>query len=268
MNRIDRAFRDARASRRALFSIYLCAGDPDLDTTRDLVLEFAHQGVDMVELGVPFSDPVADGPVIQNASQRALKAGTTLRKTLALVRQIRQTCPMPICLMTYYNPVHRYGEALLAEDAVLAGVDGLIIPDLIPEEAADLSRAARQHDLKTVFFVAPTSTDDRIRLADQASTGFIYCVSVTGITGARAGLPPDLADHLRRIRSLTTHPLVVGFGVSQATQVSWIASHADGVIVGSAMVRHIEDHLAGPRAALVQAAGRFAAELASGVRTS
>lgn len=266
MNRIDRKFQQARAEQRGVFSIYVCAGDPDLETTRELVVEFDRRGVDLVELGVPFSDPVADGPVIQNATQRALAGGTTLRKTLDLVRQIRPESEIPICLMTYYNPVFRFGVARLVEEAVAAGADGLIVPDLTPEEAGDLVAEARPRDCKTVFFIAPTSTEARIRQAHAISTGFIYCVSVTGITGERDELPAELTASLRRFRALTDKPLVVGFGVSTRAQVSLLCRHADGVIVGSAIVRRIEQHLEQPRAVLVRKVGDAAADLAAGVR--
>lgn len=266
MNRIDRKFQQAKEEGRAVFSIYLCAGDPDLETTRDLVVEFDRLGVDMVELGVPFSDPVADGPVIQNAAERALANGTSLRRVLSTLREIRQLSDLPISIMTYYNPVFRYGVPALVRDAVDAGADGLIIPDLSPEEAGDLIPAARECDCKTIFFVAPTSTDKRIALTNEVSTGFIYCVSVTGITGAREALPEELIADLQRIRRLTDKPLVVGFGISRREQVSMIGKHADGVIVGSAIVRCIEQSLGGPRDRLIESVSAAAADLLAGVR--
>lgn len=266
MNRIDRKFQQARAEGRALFSIYICAGDPDLDTTRELIWEFDRRGVDMIELGVPFSDPVADGPVIQNATQRALESGTTLRKTLETLKTIRGESEIPVCLMTYYNPVFHFGVKELIGEAVNAGADGLIVPDLTPEEAGDLVAAARSRDCKTIFFIAPTSTESRIRNANALSTGFIYCVSVTGITGERDELPSELAASLQHFRSWTDKPLVVGFGVSRRAQVSMLSKVADGIIVGSAMVRRIEQHLRDPRSLLVKKLGEAAADLALGVR--
>jgi tryptophan synthase alpha chain len=266
MNRIDRKFQQAKAESRAVFSVYICAGDPDLDTTRELVLAFDRLGVDMVELGVPFSDPVADGPVIQKATQRALSGGTTLRKTLQTVRDIRKQSQMPISLMTYYNPVFHYGVERLVNDAVDAGVDGLIVPDLAVEEAGDLIPPARNRDCKTIFFVAPTSTDDRIVMANQAATGFLYCVSVTGITGTRDSLPDELVANLRRIRRLTDKPLVVGFGISRPEQVSMLSRHADGLIVGSAIVKRIEENLGKPPSTLVQKVSEAAAGLLAGLR--
>jgi len=266
MNRIDGKFQQAKEEGRAVFSIYICAGDPDLDTTRDLVIEFDRIGVDMVELGVPFSDPVADGPVIQNATERALANGTSLRKTLSTLREIREESEIPISIMTYYNPVFHYGVPALVRDAVDTGADGLIIPDLAAEEAGELIPAARELDCKTIFFVAPTSTDERIALTNEVATGFIYCVSVTGITGARDALPDELTADLQRVRRLTDKPLVVGFGISRREQVSMIGKYADGVIVGSAIVGCIEESLAEPRARLVEDVAAVATDLLAGVR--
>ncbi|MDA0840471.1 MAG: tryptophan synthase subunit alpha [Planctomycetota bacterium] len=266
MNRIDAKFQQAKDEGRAIFSIYICAGDPDLETTKELVLEFDRVGVDLIELGVPFSDPVADGPVIQNAIQRALEGGTTLRKSLDTLRSIRTESEIPITLMTYYNPVFHYGIEALVKDAVAAGADGLIVPDLTPEESEDLVAAARAQDCKTIFFTAPTSTDERVRITNEAATGFIYCVSVTGITGARESLPEELVSNLERFRNLTDKPLVVGFGVSRPDQVRMLSKHADGIIVGSAIVRKIEENLSESREVLVRRVGELAAELAGGVR--
>jgi tryptophan synthase alpha chain len=266
MNRIKKTFADLNTQGRAAFSVYLCAGDPDLETTHDLILALEAAGVDFVELGMPFSDPIADGPVIQAAGQRALERGTTLPKVLDLARRVRDRTDLPLALMTYYNIVHRFGLERLVAEANRVGIDGLILPDLIPEEAEDLIGLARAADLATVFFVAPTSTDERIRLADETATGFLYCVSVTGITGARDALPDDLADYLKRVRGLTTKPLVVGFGVSKPEQVRLLSGVADGIIVGSAVIREIEAAADRPRAELVKTVAEFAGRLARGVR--
>lgn len=266
MNRIDRTFAELKQEGRAAFSVYLCAGDPDLETTRDLILALEDAGVDFVELGMPFSDPIADGPVIQAAGQRSLDRGTTLPDVLDVAARVREQSDIPIALMTYYNLVHRFGLERLVDEAGRVGLDGLILPDLIPEEASDLVALARPADLATVFFVAPTSTDKRIALAEEAATGFIYCVSVTGITGARDALPPDLRDHLHRVRSLTTKPLVVGFGVSKPEHVRLLAGVADGVIVGSAVIREIEAAADLPRGQLVEKVAAFAGELAAATR--
>ena len=266
MNRIEKLYADRKAEGRAAFNVYLCAGDPDLETTRELIVALEAAGVDMIELGMPFSDPIADGPVIQAAGQRSLERGTTLAKVLELVADVRKQSEMPIALMTYYNLIHRFGIEKLMTKAKRVGVDGFVIPDLIPEEAGELIAAARSGDLATVFFVAPTSTDERIALADSASTGFIYCVSVTGITGARDTLPDDLRDYLLRVRSKTTKPIVVGFGISKPEQVRALCEVADGVIVGSAIVRKIESASDLPRAELVRDVAEFVAALAQGTR--
>jgi len=261
MNRIEKLYADVRAKRRAAFNVYLCAGDPDLETTRELILALEQAGVDMIELGMPFSDPIADGPVIQAAGQRSLERGTTLPKVLALVAEVRKRSQIPIALMTYYNILHKFGLKKLAAEAKRAGIDGLIVPDLIPEEAGELVALARPAELATIFFVAPTSTDERIALADRMSTGFIYCVSLTGITGARAELPADLKQYLERVRARTTKPMAVGFGVSKPEQVRALGELADGVIVGSAIVREIEAASGLPRAELVKKVSAFAAKL-------
>ena len=266
MNRIEKTYADLKAGGRAALNVYVCAGDPDIETTRDLILAFEKAGVDMIELGMPFSDPIADGPVIQAAGQRSLEGGTTLPKVLELVAEVRKQSEIPIALMTYYNVIHKFGIERLAGEAKSVGIDGFIVPDLIVEEAGGLIDAAHGADLATIFFVAPTSTDDRIQLADEASTGFIYCVSVTGITGARTALPDDVREYLATVRSKTTKPLVVGFGVSTPEQVRAMAEVVDGVIVGSAVVREIEAAAGLPRAELVAKVAEFVAALAAGVR--
>jgi len=266
VNRIEKTYADLKAEGRAALNVYVCAGDPDLETTRDLILAFEKAGVDMIELGMPFSDPIADGPVIQAAGQRSLEAGTTLAKVIELVAEVRKQSDIPIALMTYYNVIHKFGIERLATEAKRVGIDGFIVPDLIVEEAGDLIDAARTADLATIFFVAPTSTDDRIQLADEASTGFIYCVSVAGITGARTALPDDVREYLADVRTKTTKPLVVGFGVSTPEQVKAMAEVVDGVIVGSAVVRQIEAAAGLPREELVGKVADFVATLATGVR--
>ncbi len=266
MNRIERKYSGLKAEGRAAFNVYLCAGDPDLDTTRELIFGLEAAGTDVIELGMPFSDPIADGPVIQAAGQRSLERGTTLSKVLGLVAEVREQSEIPIALMTYYNIVHNFGIEHFVTKATQAGIDGLIVPDLIPEEADELITLARHADLATIFFVAPTSTDERIELADRCSTGFIYCVSVTGITGARDHLPDDLRRYLLHARSKTSKPLVVGFGVSKPEQVRAVCEIADGVIVGSAIVREIESAAHLPQGELVRKVADFAARLAEGTR--
>jgi tryptophan synthase alpha chain len=262
MNRFDalygRLFRDAGFA----LNVYACAGNPSLDATRALILELERRGVDAFELGMPFSDPIADGPDLQPAHARGVAAGVTLGDVLGLVRSLRKQTQVPIALMSYYNPIHHRGPAKLVAEAAEAGVDGLIIPDLPPEEAGDLIAAGRQHGLKTIFFIAPTSTPDRVELVNRSATGFIYCISVTGVTGARAELPPELGEQLRQLRQTTDKPLVVGFGVSTPDHVRAMARVADGCIVGSAVARVIEANLKEPLPALLRAVGDFVEPLA------
>ncbi len=262
MNRIDDLYRRLQDAGGIAFNTYLCAGSPTLEGTAALILECERRGVDAIELGMPFSDPVADGPDLQPTHARGVAAGVTLGHVLDLVRGVRERSQIPICLMSYYNPIHHRGPARLVAEAAHAGIDGLIIPDLPPEEADDLIAAAREHDVKTVFFIAPTSTPERIALVNEAATGFIYCISVTGVTGARAALPPELADSLRGLRDATDKPLVVGFGVSTPDHVRAMAQVADGCIVGSAVARVIEAALGEPLERLCAKVGDFVAPLA------
>ena len=268
MNRIDRLYSTFKSQGRKAFNVYVCAGDPDLETTAALIREFEKRGVDAIELGVPFSDPVADGPVIQQAARRGIESGANLPRIIKMVAGLREAgCAIPICLMTYYNPIHHYGVEKFVDDSADAGVDGFIIPDLAPEEGEALIARARARDVKTIFFIAPTTKPDRMRVINEKSTGFIYCVSVVGITGARKDLPPELRDHLRRVRKATTLPLVVGFGISNRETVRMMCEAADGVIVGSAVCRKIEEMSGRPREELVKKVGEFAEELAEGARS-
>ncbi|NQT85305.1 tryptophan synthase subunit alpha [bacterium] len=262
MNRFDALYAQLRSTDRIAFNAYLCAGNPSLEATEALILEMERRGVDAIELGMPFSDPVADGVDLQPAHARGVAAGVTLGDVLSLVSRVRETSQIPIALMSYYNPIHYRGPARLVAEAAEAGIDGLIIPDLPPEEARDLVAAAREHDVATIFFVAPTSTPERIALVNQAATGFIYCISVTGVTGARTALPTELADELRALRNTTDKPLVVGFGVSTEAHVRHMATVADGCIVGSAIARIIEAHLDAPLDTLLAATGDFVEPLA------
>jgi len=262
MNRIDALYQRTRAHGGFAFNVYLCAGNPSLDATADLILEMERRGVDAIELGMPFSDPVADGPDLQPAHARGVAAGITLGHVLDMVRELRTKCQIPIALMSYYNPIHHRRPDRLVADAAQAGIDGLIIPDLPPEEAGDLIDAARAHDVKTVFFVAPTSTPERVALVNRSATGFIYCISVMGVTGARTALPPELAGQLRGLRDATDTPLVVGFGVSTPDHVRAMAAVADGCIVGSAVARVVEAALVEPRDVLLAKVGQFVEPLA------
>jgi len=241
MNRIDKTFKKLRTQNKKAFIPYVMAGDPSLEKTRETVLLFEKCGVDIVELGVPFSDPLADGPTIQRAAERALQAGVTLRKVIGLVTDIRRDCQIPIVLMTYFNPVFKYGVNGFVKDAVDAGVDGVIIPDLPPEEAGELLRSATSAHLATIFLVAPTSTEERIRKITGASTGFVYYVSMTGITGSKLSLDSSIRESLRAIRGITKKPVAVGFGISTPEEARAVSESADGVIIGSAIVKRLHE---------------------------
>lgn len=236
MNRIDKAFRRLRRKGKKAFIPYVMAGDPSLESTKSLVGLLEETGADIVELGVPFTDPLADGPVIQRAAERALHCGTTLRGVLSLVREIRDSSEIPIVLMTYFNPVFKYGTDRFLGDAASSGVDGLIIPDLPPDEAREFIKEARRAGVATIFLAAPTSTPERIKKVVNASSGFIYYVSITGITGSRLALE-GIAEAVQAIRKLTPKPVAVGFGVSTPEEAAAVAGAADGVIVGSAIVK-------------------------------
>jgi tryptophan synthase alpha chain len=258
LNRIDEKFQQLREEGKCGFIPFITAGDPTLEDTRKLIIEFESQGADIVEVGVPFSDPLADGPIIQASSLRALKNGVSLRKVLGLVEDLRSFTKIPIVLLTYYNPVYNYGITNFVKDAKRCGVDGVIIPDLPPEEADDLRREADDAELATIFLVAPTSTPKRIKLIAEASTGFIYYVSVTGTTGIRERLE-EIKPQLRLIRSITKKPIGVGFGISKREHIQRVATLADAVIVGSAIVKRISD--ASSREDLVEEVGKFLSNL-------
>jgi tryptophan synthase alpha chain len=239
--RIQKLFEHTKKENRAAFIAYVTAGDPSPERTPEIVAALARGGVDLIELGVPFSDPIADGPVIQRAAARALQAGTTVPKVLDIARQIRKTSEIPILLFTYLNPVLRYGLDKLACDAKAAGIDGCLLTDVSVEEAAPYVSAMRAAGLDTVFLAAPTSTERRLKLVAQYSTGFVYLVSRTGVTGEQAALSDSLAPLIEKMRNVTKLPLAAGFGISTLDQAGAVANLADGVVVGSAIVRQIED---------------------------
>lgn len=221
---------------------YITAGDPSPERTPEYIAALERAGVDLIELGVPFSDPIADGPVIQRGSERALKAGTNLQKVLEIAHQIRLKSPIPLLLFTYLNPIVRYGLEKLARDAKTAGVDGCLMTDLSVEEASPYIRPMRDAGLDTVFLAAPTSTERRLKLVGEYSTGFIYLVSRTGVTGERASFSEAVAPLVKSMRCVTKLPLAVGFGISTPEQAREAAQLADGVVVGSAFVRTIEQN--------------------------
>jgi len=239
MTRIGQLFERLKREKRCGMVAYLTAGDPTPEATPGLVAALERGGADLIELGVPFSDPIADGPVIQAAGDRAIKAGTTLAKVLEIAAKIRETSEIPLLLFTYLNPALRYGFARLAKDAKAAGIDGCLLIDASVEEAAEYVKVMREAGMDTVFLAAPTSTDHRLKLVAEYSSGFIYVVSRTGITGERQSLSDSALPLMERMRALTDLPLAMGFGISSAEQVAAISGHADAVVVGSAIVRQI-----------------------------
>jgi len=219
---------------------YLTVGYPDLETTRKAALALAGNGVDIIELGIPFSDPLADGTTIQRASHRALLSGITPQLCLDMAEQIHREISTPLVFMTYYNPVYHFGLDAFGQQCADAGVSGLIVPDLPPEEGEELEAVAQKNKLDLIYLLAPTSHDERIRLVAEHSQGFIYLVSVTGVTGARDSLPDNLTAIVKRIKRQTTKPLCIGFGISTAEQARQLAGIADGVIIGSKIIQLIE----------------------------
>ena len=260
LNRIDLKFRKLKKENKKALIVYLTCGYPNLSTTEKLALELDRQGVDIIELGVPFSDPLADGPVIQEASHYALgRNKINLAKIFSLVKRLRRKTQIPICLMGYYNPIFSYGEERFVADSVQNGVDGVIIPDLPPEEAGGLIAAANKNNFSTIFLLSPTSSPRRVKLISQKSKGFIYYVSLAGVTGARKNLPADLADKVRSIKRQTKKPACVGFGISSREHVKQVSNIADGAIIGSAVIKLIRENIG--KKDLVAKVGRFVATL-------
>jgi tryptophan synthase alpha chain len=244
VTRIEKRFQELRAAKRKAFIPYITAGDPNLKTTADLILALDKAGADVIELGVPFSDPIADGPVIQRATERALASGASLKDILGMASEIRKTSQIPLLLFSYYNPLLRYGLGNLARDAAAAGFDGILATDLTVEESGAFVEAMSKAGLNTVFLVAPTSSPERIRKIASMSTGFLYAVSRTGVTGETQELSSDLRDFLKTLRTHTDVPIAVGFGISQPEHVKAVWREADGAVVGSAVVRVIEENAA------------------------
>ncbi|MFZ5874998.1 MAG: tryptophan synthase subunit alpha [Nitrospirota bacterium] len=240
MNRIDRTFAALRARGEKALIPYVMLGDPDVETTEALALAAAAAGADLLEIGVPFSDPLADGPVLQRAAERALTQKVTLADALALVRRLRASVQIPLIFMTYYNLIFQYGDARLATEAAAAGVDGLIVPDLPPEEAGPLDEAARAAGVHLIYLIAPTTPVARVKLIAQRAGGFLYYVSLTGITGSKLPALDEVGRGVSRIKRVTDLPVAVGFGVSTPEEAGRIARVADGVIVASALIKRLQ----------------------------
>lgn len=262
MGRIAHAFDALRARGEAALVPYLMVGYPSPESARDLLYAIVDAGADLVELGVPFSDPLADGATLQRISHRALQNGTTLRRTLELVASVRARVPVPLVLMSYYNPIVRMGERPFALEAATVGVDGLIVPDLPVEESDPLRGACREAGIDLVGMVAPTSPDGRVEAIATRASGFIYCVSLKGITGARSQLPPEVDRLVGRVRKATSLPAVVGFGISTPEQVETVTAFADGVVVASALMDRIEADPLRP----AETAARFVKQLKAACR--
>ena len=241
-NRLDATFQRLKAGNQKALIAYLMAGDPGLAETEQLVLALEQAGADIIELGVPFSDPIADGPVIQQAAERALRNGTSLRKILASVTSIRRRTSIPIILMLYYNSIYAMGCEEFCNAAKAAGVDGLIVPDMPPDEAGPLKVPADAVGLSLIFLLAPTSTADRRKLVAEESHGFVYYVSLTGITGAKINNVGDIEDNIDKLRKVSAAPIAVGFGVATPEDAARVSKMTDGVIVGSAIVKRIASH--------------------------
>ena len=241
------------------FIPFITAGDPDLETTRELIVELARAGATVIELGVPFTDPMADGPVIQRASERALRHGFDLAEVLQVVFDARKQTDVPIVLFSYYNPLLQFGIARLAGEAKSAGVDGVLVTDLVPEEASEFAAVLRANNLDMIFLVAPTSTDERLKMVAERATGFIYAVSRAGITGAREEMSAEAEKLVKRVRRFSDLPIAVGFGISTPKHVIGVWRFADAAVVGSALVAEIERH--SNRVELVTAVGKLARNL-------
>jgi len=268
MDRIASTFARAHAENRAVFVAYLCAGDPDFDTSLAACRTLLQNGVDVLELGVPFSDPLADGPTNQLAAQRALASGMTSERVFGLVKRVRTEFPaVPIVFYTYYNLVFSNGSDAYLKAAHEAGVDGMLTLDLPPEEAAELSGLARKHEIRTVFIVAPTTPATRLPTIARAATGFIYYVSREGVTGVQDSVADNVATAVAQIKANTSLPVVVGFGISKREHVATIAKYADGVVVGSVLVNCIRENL-GQADAIVSRLRIVAADLAAGLPRS
>lgn len=263
-DRIRAAFERCRAAGAPALVTYVMGGDPDVASSKAMAVACAEAGADLLEIGVPFSDPIADGPTIQHAAERALAAGTTPAAVLEVAAAVRARSEVPIALMGYLNPILAHGLERFAGDCERAGVDALIVPDLLPEEAGEIAPLLAAHGVRTVFLLAPTSGPERIEAAARAATGFLYFVSVTGVTGARKAVPSEIGDRVRAIREKSPVPVVIGFGVSTPDEAKAIGRLADGVVVGSAIVKRVAE--GGSRSARAARVGRFVQSLKRALR--
>ncbi len=266
MNRIDKKFQELKTKKKTAFIPFITAGDPDLKTTKALILEFEKRGADIIELGIPFSDPIADGPIIQASYYRALTKGVKVAHILNMVSELRTKSDIPIVSMVSYSTVFKKGCQVFIENAIKAGLDGLTIPDLPVEENDEIFEVANKNDFKIICFIAPTTTDQRMALIAQKVQGFLYYISVVGITGVRDTLPDDIVQNIYKLKQITNTPVAVGFGVSTAEHAKLIGEVADGVIVGSAIMREIEKHASEPSEKLVKCVGEFVGQLVSGAK--
>ena len=254
MSRIPETFERLKAENRTALMPFMTIGYPDLATSERILHTMVDAGVDLIELGTPFSDPLADGTTVQHTSQVSLEQGTTLRDCIALVKRVRDAgVQIPLMLMGYFNPIVKYGVEAFVADAAAAGVDGFIVPDLPIEESERIRETARKHDLDLIFLVAPTTTDERLKLVGERGSGFVYCVAVTGVTGARESLSGTLQPYMERVRKFIDLPLGVGFGISTPENVEEVGKLSDGAIVGSALINYMNEHPDNMPAA----AGRF-----------
>ncbi|MDP2682410.1 MAG: tryptophan synthase subunit alpha [Deltaproteobacteria bacterium] len=262
-NRIEETFARLKARGEKALITFITAGDPNLEKSKEIIFELEKSGADIIELGIPFSDPMADGPTIQAASERALKSGATLRHVLDMVKDIRTKSCIPIILFGYYNPIFVYGAERFARDAKEAGVDGVLVVDLPPEEALELKIHTDKNGLDLIFLLTPTSDDNRMRLVASHASGFIYYVSVAGITGARKELSDTIREYVKKVKRFTPLPVGVGFGISTPKQAGEVSKWADAVIVGSAIVNVIEKNQDSPD--LAKRVGRFVARIKKGM---
>jgi tryptophan synthase alpha chain len=257
--RIEKKFSDLKQKGQKALVVYLTAGDPDLETTRRLIPSLQDAGVDIIEIGVPFSDPTADGPIIQAASQRALRNGVTLSGILDMIESLRNICEIPIVLFGYYNPIFSYGNERFAVRAKKAGVDGILIVDLPPEESRELRLYTDRAGIDFISLIAPTTNDYRLKNISKNATGFLYYISITGVTGTAKPLIENIKTDAERIRKSTALPLVIGFGISTPDQAAEIASCADGIVVGSAFVHLVEKNYGNDN--LIQITSSFIKEI-------